>query len=114
MRKRERALEFENKLLRERVQHWKDGYWRDAIVWFWPTPPPPPPRFHVVPGGLGRPPRIEESPPGLLASVPLRHLPPWGLIDVDGMRCPWGCSPDRWLTDEEGKAFLIEAQRLGA
>ena len=28
----------------------------------------------------------------------------WGV--VESMPCPWGCVPDRYLTDEEGRAFL--------
>ena len=28
---------------------------------------------------------------------------------VKGMRCPFGCIPERWLTDEEAKEFLKKA-----
>jgi Fe-S-cluster containining protein len=30
---------------------------------------------------------------------------------VKSMRCPHGCEPTRWLTDEEGFAYLAEASR---
>ncbi len=30
----------------------------------------------------------------------------WGVVDVDGMRCPFGCTPERWLTDEESRDIL--------
>jgi len=36
----------------------------------------------------------------------------WGVVDVDGMRCPHGCQPSRWLTDGEAKALLRRAQDL--
>ena len=35
----------------------------------------------------------------------------WGLVKA--MACPWGCVPERWLTDEEGKAFLERAGMIG-
>lgn len=28
----------------------------------------------------------------------------WGL--VEGMKCQWGCVPERYLTDREGREFL--------
>lgn len=36
----------------------------------------------------------------------------WGT--VESMKCPWGCVPSRWLTDEEGKGLLMRAAALGA
>jgi hypothetical protein len=35
----------------------------------------------------------------------------WGL--VDRMRCPYGCQPERLLTDEEGKQLLAQAEAIG-
>lgn len=32
---------------------------------------------------------------------------------VERMKCPHGCVPERWVTDEEAKAFLDEAHRIG-
>lgn len=34
----------------------------------------------------------------------------WGL--VERMACPHGCTPERWLTDEEAGAFLTRAEQL--
>lgn len=34
----------------------------------------------------------------------------WGVIDRDGMRCPHGCKPERWLTDAEGHALMDETR----
>ncbi len=34
----------------------------------------------------------------------------WGL--VESMPCPWGCEPDRYLTDREGHEFLVRAASL--
>jgi Fe-S-cluster containining protein len=31
---------------------------------------------------------------------------------VPKMKCPWGCEPERWLTDEEGWALLAETARI--
>ena len=31
----------------------------------------------------------------------------WGLVKK--MACPWGCVPERWLTDEEAVVYLAEA-----
>lgn len=36
----------------------------------------------------------------------------WGVVAP--MPCPWGCKPERWLSDDEGWAFLEAAHRLGA
>lgn len=36
----------------------------------------------------------------------------WGLVDDETMRCPHGCVPDRWLTREEGYAFLRRAREI--
>lgn len=35
----------------------------------------------------------------------------WGLVRA--MACPWGCVPERWLTDAEAYAFLEEVGRTG-
>ena len=35
----------------------------------------------------------------------------WGL--VAGMQCPYGCRPERLLTDEEGKQLLRAADTIG-
>lgn len=32
----------------------------------------------------------------------------WGLIDRPGMRCPHGCVPSFWLSDEEAAALMRE------
>lgn len=37
----------------------------------------------------------------------------FGVVDHPQMRCPFGCEPDRWLTDEEARAMLAEADRIG-
>ena len=34
----------------------------------------------------------------------------WGL--TESMACPFGCVPERWLTREEGFAFLAQVQAL--
>lgn len=36
----------------------------------------------------------------------------WGLVDNSRMRCPWGCVPERWLSDEEAAAFLAAAEQI--
>ena len=36
----------------------------------------------------------------------------WGLIDVDGMRCPHGCVPEWWLTSEESRVLMTEISRI--
>lgn len=35
----------------------------------------------------------------------------WGTVEK--MKCPYGCVPDRWLTDEEGTALLMEMAQAG-
>lgn len=30
----------------------------------------------------------------------------WGLIDDPEMRCPFGCVPERWLTDKEVRSLV--------
>lgn len=37
----------------------------------------------------------------------------WGLVDIDSMRCPWGCVPEYWLTTEEGRRMIGESLRIG-
>lgn len=37
----------------------------------------------------------------------------YGLIKRDIMTCPHGCEPERWLSDPEAKAVLMELERLG-
>lgn len=32
---------------------------------------------------------------------------------VEGMRCPYGCIPDRWLTDAEAYELMTEADNVG-
>lgn len=36
----------------------------------------------------------------------------WGAVDHPQMRCPHGCEPDRWLTDEEAYALLAEMEEV--
>jgi hypothetical protein len=36
----------------------------------------------------------------------------WGV--AEGMPCPWGCVPERYLTDVEAGKLLAEAGRIGA
>lgn len=36
----------------------------------------------------------------------------WGLVDFPIMKCPFGCVPERWLSNEEGLAIIDEIQRL--
>ncbi len=33
----------------------------------------------------------------------------WGVVDTPMMRCPHGCVPSRWLTDEESRSLLDTA-----
>lgn len=35
----------------------------------------------------------------------------WGMVEA--MRCPYGCQPERLLTDEEGKRLLEGAEAIG-
>lgn len=37
----------------------------------------------------------------------------WGLVFDPLMICPHGCVPERWLSDEESKAFLVRAKEIG-
>lgn len=37
----------------------------------------------------------------------------WGVVDDPMMRCPHGCEPVRWLTNEESRALLREATEIG-
>ncbi len=32
---------------------------------------------------------------------------------VPEMKCPHGCEPERWLSPEEGKAFILDVHRVG-
>jgi len=34
----------------------------------------------------------------------------WGVVET--MPCPWGCIPERWLTEEEGFEFLGRASEI--
>lgn len=34
----------------------------------------------------------------------------WGVVRK--MACPWGCQPERWLTDSEAAALLAEMDKL--
>lgn len=33
----------------------------------------------------------------------------WGVIKIRTFRCPHGCRPKRWLSDDEGRALIDEA-----
>jgi uncharacterized protein len=33
----------------------------------------------------------------------------WGGIDDDFMRCPYGCTPTRWISDEEARSIFNRA-----
>lgn len=35
----------------------------------------------------------------------------WGLVEA--MACPWGCRPERWLTDAEAHHLMNQAERIG-
>lgn len=37
----------------------------------------------------------------------------WGLVDSPLMRCPWGCVPERWLSDEEAETVLRAVEAAG-
>lgn len=32
---------------------------------------------------------------------------------VERMRCPFGCEPERWLTDEEARGLMDQVNRIG-
>ena len=34
----------------------------------------------------------------------------WGLVKE--MRCPWGCQPERWVTDAEARRMLAELEEM--
>ena len=36
----------------------------------------------------------------------------FGLMDESLMHCPWGCKPERWLTEEEGYVLLERAEAI--
>lgn len=36
----------------------------------------------------------------------------WGAVDSPVMRCPHGCKPKRWLTDEEARDLFKELEEL--
>jgi hypothetical protein len=36
----------------------------------------------------------------------------WGTVKA--MRCPHGCKPSRWLSDEEARLLMLEVQQLKA
>lgn len=36
----------------------------------------------------------------------------WGLIDDPEMRCPYGCVPERWLTDKEVRSLMELIMRI--
>ena len=36
----------------------------------------------------------------------------WGVTDI--MPCPWGCQPDRWLTEVESDLLLAQVEALSA
>ena len=35
----------------------------------------------------------------------------WGV--VPSMRCPYGCEPERWLTEDESRAYMRRAEEIG-
>ena len=37
----------------------------------------------------------------------------WGMVAHKYMRCPHGCEPKRWLTDDESRALLAAAGEIG-
>lgn len=37
----------------------------------------------------------------------------WGVLDAPGMRCEFGCKPERYLSAEEGRALADEVYALG-
>lgn len=36
----------------------------------------------------------------------------WGVVDHDGMRCPHGCTPNRWMTNAKAKDLQNRAEEL--
>jgi Fe-S-cluster containining protein len=34
----------------------------------------------------------------------------WGLVEK--MRCPWGCIPERWVSDDEADSLIKEAEEI--
>lgn len=36
----------------------------------------------------------------------------WGLVDMPLMRCPYGCIPARWMSEEEGYTWLAMADTI--
>ena len=38
----------------------------------------------------------------------------YGLMEDPRMRCPFGCVPERWVSDDEARAWLEEAQGISA
>jgi hypothetical protein len=38
----------------------------------------------------------------------------WGLVDAPMMRCPFGCTPAWWLSEEDGHAFLARIEELSS
>lgn len=55
------------------------------------------------------------TPDGLCSAYDARPLicRLWGVVDTPLMRCPFGCVPDRWLTDAESRTMLREATSIG-
>jgi Fe-S-cluster containining protein len=37
----------------------------------------------------------------------------WGVLDVPGMRCEYGCKPERYLSPAEGHALMQEVVAIG-
>jgi uncharacterized protein len=35
----------------------------------------------------------------------------WGLVEK--MKCPWGCVPERWVSNSESRVLLAASQRAG-
>lgn len=36
----------------------------------------------------------------------------WGVVDAPYMRCPYGCIPERWLTDKESRSIIAEINKI--
>jgi hypothetical protein len=35
----------------------------------------------------------------------------WGLVRK--MACPWGCVPERWLSDDEARRIILDVKKAG-
>lgn len=57
-------------------------------------------------------PALEETRCSVYAVRPL-ICRLFGLLQHPTMRCPHGCEPERWLTNEEASDLLAESVRIG-